>query len=282
MTDKDTTTGSAPASRLHWRHPGLWLLLLAVVLVILVNVGLGLTGKVIAAPAWVVERIEARANAALAGVASAKVGGAELLVDARFVPHVRLRAVELFSAGGTRIAILPDLRTTLKAQPVLRGKLEPRSLSIYGAQIALHRLPDGSLDLSVGTDVAGAAGALGPIDLVKAIDAAFALPVLSGVEKITVEGLDLRLRDDRSGQVWNAAGGWLALTQTAAEIGIDLGFTLEEAGRRQARAQISFTSVKASPEAALSARITDVSSRDLAAQSPALAWLSALDAPISG
>ena len=282
MTDKDATTGSAPAPKLHWRHPGLWLILLAVVLVILVNVGLGLTGKVIAAPAWVVERIEARANAALGGVASAKVGGAELLVDARFVPHVRLRAVELFSAGGARIAILPDLRTTLRAQPILRGKLEPRSLSIYGAQVALRRLPDGSLDLSVGTDAAGAAEALGPIEVVKAIDAAFALPVLNGVEEITVEGLDLRLRDDRSGQVWNAAGGWLALTQTATEIGIDLGFTLEEAGRRQARAQLSFTSVKASPEATLAARITDVSSRDLATQSPALAWLAALDAPISG
>ncbi len=282
MTEKDATTGPAPAPKPHWRHPGLWLFLLAVVLLVLVNIGLGLTGKAIAVPAWVVERIEVRANAALAGIASAKVGGAELLVDAHFVPHVRLRAVELFSAGGARIAILPDLRTTLRAQPILRGKLEPRSLSIYGAQIALRRLPDGSLDLSVGTDVAGAAEAIGPVEVVKAIDAAFALPVLSGVEQITVEGLDLRFRDDRSGQVWNAAGGWLALTQTAAEIGIDLGFTLEEAGRRQARAQLSFTSVKASPEATLSARITDVSARDLAAQSPALAWLAALDAPISG
>ncbi|OYX41778.1 MAG: hypothetical protein B7Z02_14320 [Rhodobacterales bacterium 32-67-9] len=286
MTEKDATTGSGPAPtpphRLHWRHPGLWLLGLALVLMVLLNIGLGLTGKVIAAPAWVVSRIEARANAALAGVVSAKVGGAELLVDDRFVPHVRLRAVELFAPGGTRIAILPDLRATLKAQPILRGKLEPRSLSIYGAQIALRRLPDGSLDLSVGADMAGAAKALGPVEVVEAVDAAFALPVLNGVEKITVEGLDLRLRDDRSGRVWNAAGGWLALTQTAAEITTDLGFTLEEAGRRQARAQLSFVSDKTTPEATLSARITDVSARDLATQSPALAWLAALDAPISG
>ncbi|WP_347313240.1 AsmA-like C-terminal region-containing protein [Defluviimonas sp. SAOS-178_SWC] len=282
MTEKDATTGSAPAPKPHWRHPGLWLLALAAVLLILVNIGLGLTGKVISAPAWVVERIEARANLALAGVASAKVGGAELVVDGRFVPHVRLRAVELFAPSGARIAILPDLRTTLKAQPILRGRLEPRTLSMFGAQIALRRLPDGSLDLSVGADMTGVAGALGPAEVVKAVDAAFALPVLNGIERITVEGLDLRLRDDRSGQVWNAAGGWLAFNQTAAEIGIDLGFTVEEAGRRQARAQISFTSVKGSPESTLSARITDVSARDLATQSPALAWLAALDAPISG
>lgn len=282
MTQKDAMTGTKPARTPHWRHPGLWLLLLAVVLIVLVNVGLGLTGKVISAPDWVVARIEARANAAFAGVVSARVGGAELLVDARFVPHVRLRAVELFAPGGARIAILPDLRATLKAQPILRGKLQPRALSMYGAQIALRRLPDGSLDLSVGADMAGAAAAIGPVEVVQAIDAAFALPVLNGLEQITVEGLDLRLRDDRSGQVWNASGGWLALDQDATEIGIDLGFTLEEAGRRQARAQISFTSVKASPEATLSARITDVSARDLAAQSPALAWLAALDAPISG
>src|SRR5690606_22472539 len=82
----------------------------------------------------------------------------------------------------------------------------------------------------------------------------------------------------RSGQSWAAAGGWLTLDQDARELAIDLGFALEEAGQPRGRAEIAFASMKGSPEARVSMRVADVSARDLAAQSPALAWLGALDA----
>lgn len=265
----------------HGRHPRLWFGVALVAVLILLNIALGLTGHVIAAPRWVADRVEARANEALAGVIAAKVGGVELVVDRSFVPHVRLRAVELFAPGGRRIAVLPDLRATLKAKPVLSGRLEPQSLSIYGAEIALRRLEDGSLDVGPGQE-APAAAALTPAEMVGAIDRAFEAPALRGIETITVEALDLTLRDDRSGRQWTAAGGWLALGQDDRTLDIDLGFALQEAGQPRGRAEIAFSSVKGSPEAAVSMRIAEVSARDLAAQSPALAWLGALDAPISG
>lgn len=283
MTENEDRAGAAQTPPHHGRHPGLWFGMAFVAVLILVNIGLGLTGHVIAAPRWVVEKVEARANAALAGVGSARVGGVELVVDRSFVPHVRLRTVELFAPGGRRIAVLPDVRATLRAQPILRGKLEPRSLSIFGAQIALRRLRDGSLDVAaLGPDAADAATALTPTELVGAIDQAFEAPVLKDIETITVEGLDLTLRDDRSDRRWTAAAAWLALTQDRRQLGIDLGFSLEKAGQPQGHAQIGFASVKGSPEAAVSLRVSDVSARDLASQWPALAWLGEIDAPISG
>ncbi|MCB2124520.1 MAG: hypothetical protein H6897_02270 [Rhodobacteraceae bacterium] len=282
MSESEDRAGEAVVAPQHVRHPGLWFGVALVALLILVNIALGLTGKVIPAPRWVVERVEARANASLGGVASARVGGVDLVVDRAFVPHVRLRAVELLAPGGRRIAVLPDLRTTLKAQPILRGKLEPRSLSITGAKIALRRLADGSLDVAVGQEGVGASTSLEPAEIVGVIDRAFEAPVLNGIETITVDGLDLTLRDDRSDKVWAAADGWLTLTQDKRDLSIDLGFALEEAGQPRGRAQIAFASVKGSTEATVSMRVTDVSARDLAAQSPALAWLGALDAPISG
>jgi hypothetical protein len=282
MSESEDRSGEAAVAPQHVRHPGIWFGVALVAVLILANIALGLTGKVIPAPRWVVERVEERANAALAGVASTRVGGVELVVDRNFVPHVRLRAVELFGPGGRRIALLPELRTTLKAQPVLRGKLEPRSVSIVGAQVALRRLQDGSLDVALGQEGTGAAAALEPAEIVGAIDRAFEAPALRGIEEISIESLDLTLRDDRSGQSWAAAGGWLTLDQDARELAIDLGFALEEAGQPRGRAEIAFASMKGSPEARVSMRVADVSARDLAAQSPALAWLGALDAPISG
>ncbi|MCB2114924.1 MAG: hypothetical protein KDE00_01150 [Rhodobacteraceae bacterium] len=284
MSETEGKAGEEDEERPHLRHPGIWFGVFLIGILIALNVGLGLTGHVIPAPRWAVDRIEARANAALGGTLTAKVGGAELIVDERFVPHVRIKAVELFGRGGARLALLPDLRTTLKAGPILRGKLEPRTLSIYGAQIAIRRRVDGQFDVDLARDggapVAGTA--MTPADLARAVDEAFELPVLSGIEKITVEGLGLDYRDDRAGRSWIASGGWLALDQDAARLGIDLGVALEENGATQARLQLGFVSVKRSPEASLTAEIRGLSARDLAGQSAALAFLSALDAPITG
>ena len=94
MTEAVERTGGATPPPQHGRHPRLWFGIALVAVLILLNIVLGLTGHVIAAPRWVVARVEARANAALEGVVSAKVGGLELVVDRSFVPHVTLAYAE--------------------------------------------------------------------------------------------------------------------------------------------------------------------------------------------
>ncbi len=283
MNQKTEETGAKPKPAPSRRRGRVWLLMgLGLVAAVLAVVLLGLSGRVIPAPDWIVARVEARANAVLADEATAKVGGLELFVDDRFVPHVRLSEVELYSKAGARIAVLPELRTVLRPGPVLRGRIEPRSLHISGARIALRRLEDGRLDLALGASAAAPAGALSPEEFLAAVDRAFTLPVLRDIERIEVEELDLRLDDLRTGRIWTASGGWLALRQTPERIEIGLGTEVVEDEGPTARAEVSFSSVKGSPEAHLSVQVSDAPSRDLAVQSPALAFLGALDAPISG
>ena len=141
---------------------------------------LGLTGRVVPAPAWAVERIEARANRVLAGKVSARILNVELLVDEGFAPHVRLSGVELFSPRGDRIAVLPEVTTTLWAEPLLSGRIEPRALALGGTRIALRRLVDGSLDVDVGAGAAAGSAALSPEALLDGIDQLFSLPVIPG------------------------------------------------------------------------------------------------------
>ncbi|MGC1429819.1 MAG: AsmA-like C-terminal region-containing protein [Albidovulum sp.] len=272
-----------PTRIMRAKRGGIWLILSFVVaLVVLGVVGLSATGKVIPMPDWAVTRIEARANKVLAGAATARIVAVDLLVDDHFVPHVRLSGVELYSPRGARIAVLPELLTTLKPGPVLSGRVEPKTLTLKGARIALRRLSDGSLDLDMGSDAATIDTALGPAAAINAIDEAFAQPVLRDIDSIIIDGLELGFADMRSGRSWSASDGGLTFRQDAERIGIDISLTLAEEGRPPAYAQLTFNSVKGSPEATLEARVTDVSARDLAAQSPALAVLGALNAPISG
>lgn len=277
-TGKTSKDDDIPSPR---RYRRIWLGLLLVVLALVGTVvGLGLTGRIVAAPGWLVSRIEARANAVLEGEASTRIGGLEFNVDDRFVPHVRLANVELYSRNGTRVAVLPELSASLKPIAALRGRVEPRSLRVTGARITLRRFEDGRLDLSLGSS--GPAQTLSPAELLQAVDDAFALPVLRDLDWIEVDDLNLRLDDLRTGRVWTASGGWLKLDQAADKIEIDLGTELNGAGDEPATAELQFFSVKGTPEAGLSVKVKDVASRDLAVQSPALAFLGALDAPISG
>lgn len=264
------------------RHSIIWSLITLFVALILGTVAvLGATGRVLPAPAWIVARVEARANAALDGHAAVRVGGIEVLVDTDYVPHLRFSAVELFSGSGVRIAFLPDLRATLWTEPLWDGRVEPRSLTVSGARIGLTRQADGSLDLALG-EGAMADATLSMTGSFAAIDRAFALPVLRGVEAVTVEGLDIRLDDRRTGQNWRARGAEMTLRQSRTQLSVALGFDLAGRGMQPARTDLLFTSVKGTPEADVAARVSGVSARDLAAQAPALAWLGVLDADISG
>ncbi|MEZ5779342.1 MAG: AsmA-like C-terminal region-containing protein [Paracoccaceae bacterium] len=281
MTERDGQ--ATEKARPRRGRGGLWLVLALALIALLAGVvTLGLTGRVIPAPDWIVRKIEERANLALAGQITARIGGVDLLVDGSFVPHVRLSEVTVFSARGARIALLPDVRATLHGGPILSGRIEPRILTISGARVALLRLPDGSLDVAMTDRGQEITRALSPTELLGEIDATFSLPGLKDLERIDVFGLGLRFEDSRSDQVWNVSDAWLALKQDPERLSIDMGLALAEEGRAPARARLGFSSVKGSPEARIEAQVSDVSARDLAAQSPALAWLAALDAPISG
>lgn len=242
---------------------------------------LALTGRPVSLPDLVVARIEARANALLGGQARAELGGVVLVLDRGFAPHVALRDVRLFSATGTPLALLPDLRARLDRAALLRGRVVPQALTISGARVALHRLRDGSLDLSLDTP-ALPQGALTPAQVLDRIDAAFSAPGLASIRTIGVDRLEMRLFDDRTNQVWQVSSGTLNLAQNRDQIGIGMALNVAEGGLDPARIEVSFLSRKDSAEARLHARVRDVNSRDLAAQTPALAFLAALDTRLSG
>lgn len=275
--------GSLALARSRARF-GIWLLLSLPLLVAAgVFAFLVLTHRAVPAPEWLVARIEARANTALAGRLQVQIGGIDVIVDEGFVPRVRMKVVQVARASGLPLAVLPELRTTLRAQPLLRGKVELRAFRIRGASLALRRLEDGRIDLDLG----GAGGDLGfrfdsPRAAVEAFEAAFETPVLSRLEEIVAEGVQLRLTDERLDRVWQVSSGRFRLSQTDDQIAVTL--SLEVGAQNAAPAQIALTATtrKDSPAASFGVAVTDMPAADLAVQSPALAMLGLLDAPISG
>ena len=264
---------------------GLWMILsLPLVLVAFAFLLLVVSHQPLAAPQWLVARMEARANVALQGALTVHLrGGADLVVDEGITPRIRLHVVEIARPNGLPVAVFPELRMTLHAQPLLRGKIEPRSFRIRGAGVALRRNPDGRLDLELGGALAlSGAGPENAAEAVKAFQAAFATPALRKVQTIEADALELRVDDARLGRVWRISNGSFKLTQEADKFAIALGLDIGAADKVPASVALSTTIRKGSLESSFNAAVSSVAAGDLALQSPALAWLSVLDAPISG
>lgn len=289
--DSTDRSDPAPAPRRRVRHRPWWVApvertaALILLVAVIVFAGLALTGQTIPVPRTIVDRIETRANAALAGQARVSLGGAEAIVDADWVPRVKLVDVQLFSARGAKLADLPDVRASFSGRSLMRGQVELRSVSVTGARVALNRRPDGSLSFAPETDLSGpAARRLASVgDVLDAVEGGFAVPALAGIRRIDVTGLGVRFADARTDQVWTIADGNLRLEQNPEAISIGVEFSLaSDQSEGFGTAKVDFVTYKATPEARIVAELQRIPSRDLSAQSAALAWLGALDAPISG
>lgn len=273
---------SAPRPRRRGRF-GLWLL--ASVLLIALALGfaaLALTGKTIRAPVWAVAEAEARINRALdlGPQMQVSLGGAELRVDTDWVPRIRLEDVRLLQRGASLLT-LPEARISFDPSALVQGQVRLRRLQLVGAQAALHRDAAGRFDLELGGGVAA-----GQVDslagLLDRIDAVFALPALSHLTRIEAEALTLTLRDERAGRVWEVGDGRFALDNRADAVAMELALSLVGGGEAPARAVLTFVSEKGSAAARVNAMVENVAARDLATQAAPLAFLSVLDAPLSG
>ena len=290
----DTEAGSAPVAAAvapappHRRRRarfGLWLLLALPLSALALVLGmLYVTHQTLPAPGWLVARIEARANAALAGALQLDfAGGAELVVPDTLVPRLRFLDVVVAAADGRRLAVLPEVRLVLERDALLRGQVQVQALRIDGASLELHRLADGSLDVALGGAPAlSAARAETLVQALEAFKQVFATPALERLQRIEADGLAIRLDDARLGKVWQVSAGSLTLTQSGARLAVALGFDIGATDQKPSSVALSLTTRKGSAESSFGAAVTALPARDLALQSPALAWLAVLDAPISG
>ncbi len=243
---------------------------------------LGLSGKPIPMPTWVVAEIEQRANTAIAKSlpeAAIAIGGVEITVE-DWVPRLRLDDLRLLKANNQALLTLPDLRVTLDPGALLHGQIRARSLKIVGAHLQVIRDRDGNFDLSLGgTEMQPKIRTLP--ELFDAVDRAFASPAAAHLTTIEAEALTLTLQDQSSGRQFDLGDGRLQLENRDTEVAAEVSLSLISSAT-PARAVLTIVSQKTDDQARISAQIDGVAAKDVAALAAPFAWAGLLDAPISG
>jgi hypothetical protein len=264
---------------------GLWLLAVLAVLVLGSALAVaGLTGRPVGLPVWAVAEAEARLNRDLApvlGAASVSVGEIEVMLDAGWVPRLRLRDLRLLAPGGAALVSLPEARLSFDPGAALSGQIRVRTLHLSGARLAASRDAEGRFDLALGAGGGPQIRGLG--DLFALVDRVLATPALSALVAIEAEALTLTLTDRRVMRTWQVGDGRLRIDNRPGEIALELGFSLVQGADLPAQALLQVVHPRGGDSnTRLTATITRVAAADLAAQVAPLGWLAVLDAPISG
>lgn len=243
--------------------------------------GLMVFGQRLHAPEWLRDRVEARLEQALGGL-QIRFGDVSFIINEGWRPRLRLTDVSISDVDGRQIAQVSDMRASLAMRPLLRGNVRPKRINLIGAQIALTRGPDGTLSLIVGSGSAPMQNAPTLAELIEQSDAVFQSPALSALTSVEVEAITLDYQDVRLGRSWVLDGGHILATRNTTSLRLATGFSVL-AGRDYVSAiEANYTSTFGSPKAQFGISITDLPAEDVAAQTPALAWLQVLDSPISG
>jgi len=252
----------------------------AVVLVVTVAVA-GVLAAGITAPGWLRDRAERQIGAALPDH-RLSFEALALGLDAGMAPEVTLTGVTLFGAGGARLAGLGALEVSLSRGALLSGELAPSRVRLDGGRLILRRRGDGALSVALESGEASASAPGPDQPVAEQIAAILSRPALAYLRRVEADNVSLRYEDARSGRAWSADGGQVTLEREDGRISLRGNITVLGAREYASSIEVNYTGDPSAAAAEFGIRFEDVPAGELAGQSPALAWLGALDAPISG
>ncbi|HEY9039754.1 MAG TPA: AsmA-like C-terminal region-containing protein [Roseovarius sp.] len=267
------------------RKAGLWSLLsMAVLAGATALVVLSYLGTPVTVPEWLRVRITERINSQ-AGELQVDVQQMVVVIEKGWTPRLALRAVTLRGPDRRVIATLAELGGTARLRPLLQGQIQPGRIQLSGLQVHLRRDDTGGLGVQLGAEMGMGSGAGRPRDvpsLIAQIDAALERPTLASLDQVSADNMTLRYEDARTGRAWTVDGGKVSVAREGGVLRARGDFTVLGARSYASTLEFNFSSRIGSTAAQLGMNFSDLPADELALQSPALAVLGALDAPISG
>lgn len=260
---------------------GFWVVLsMSLLAAGLAVVGWSLLGKPLSAPDWVRAEIEARLAQQLPGF-ELQFSDMTLFVQRDLRPEISLSNVELRDADSGRVLLeLSQAEITIARRTLLEGQIQPRTISVAGVFLQLHRNAQGDFDIAFGSGL-GESG-IGLNGLISRIDDFIYQPRFAALQEVDISAVTLGYQDARAGRTWTVDGGRLNLTREADLLQLRGDFALLSGRSYAATLELFGESTIGSNAVSLGLSVDEVSSGDIASQSAALAWLGVLRAPISG
>ncbi len=281
MTEAETGTKKPEPKKRKNRHRAgsgmVWSLTLAVV--VLTLLALALSGRALPLPDWARERIETSVSERLPEGAIA-LGKVAVAIGRDGAPRLQFSNIEIGDTSGGTAAVLNAVRTRISTAALLRGQFTPERVELNGAQVTLRRSEDGRFSFTPAENSAGNGRSLS--DILALLDDALSGSPLKSIKDIEASEVVISVEDARTGRIWQATNANLILRRTENGLALSVASDVFNGTDDVAKVQLAFQFDHGTHDTSLGVNLVEMPAGDIAIQSPALAWLGVLDAPISG
>ncbi len=261
---------------------GLWAGGILLVLMVLVGAGLmSLIGTRIVAPDWVRATVAEKINDDVSGLSLA-FGELSVILERNWVPRLVMQNVVVSDGYGTPLMQLSDVQGTAALGPLLRGDMRPGSIQVSGVRVLVRRSVQGLIDLQLGDMGGGLEDAASLTTMINDVDVLLQRPQFAFLEEVRADNLSLRYEDARAGQAWSVDGAQFLVSRDAGFLSVGADFALLGNRDFATTVKLGFESEIGSTAADITFAFEDMPARDISGQSPALSWLKALEASMSG
>lgn len=240
-----------------------------------------LIGTQITAPEWVRARLVERLNTQQSDF-QVDVGAVAFVMQEGWKPRLLLHDLRVNDSDGDPLLRLSNIAGTLALRPLVQGRLQPALIQLSGARMTLRRAADGSFDFSLGDTGSTVDRAANMAVLIDDLDKLLMRPNFRALKRISAENLTVQYEDLRAKRAWTVDGGRVQLTRDGDDLAIRGDFALLGGRATATTLAASYRGRIGDTAAEMGLSFEDMATGDIAGQSPALAWLGALDATISG
>ncbi|SHG38945.1 AsmA-like C-terminal region [Cognatishimia maritima] len=251
-----------------------------------------INGRTITAPDWVRDRAITEFSKALPG-ASVRFDNLTVEVQADWHPRILLERVVIRPINGGPALEFSEAETSLSYRRLLQRQVAPRDIRLSGVFLKARRAETGQMVVSFGEaqdSLSGAeeranAGVAADItlpDLIEQIDSWLSFSQFERLTNVTVDALTVQFDDLRAKRAWTIDGGQLQMRRAEDQLRISANLALLGGRDYVSTLEFNYESAIGETSAGIGIIVDDVASEDIATQSPALAWLDILRAPISG
>ena len=255
------------------------ILSLSVALLVFFVLALALTDRTLPVPNFVRAKLENRINGQFEGSPLA-LGPMEIGVSRKGIPQIFMNNLRIADATGTAAAQLNWLGAELSLERLVKGEFAASSVFLSGAQVTIRRTADGDFLLASGAQDNREADNIS--DLLAGIDSVMATGTMAPLTEVIAGGVVITLEDARSGRIWQATNASGNLKKTSDALTLSVTSDVFNGTDNLAGIQVSLTRNRATGNVSAGFSLSDMPAADIALQSPVLAWLGVLDAPISG
>ena len=284
-TSKDNGSEPDPTPETKPRRRGRGgLIVLISFVVFFAAVGLtafALVGRPITAPDWVRDRVEHALSNQIAG---ADIGFGRILigVNDNLEPYLRLEDMLLRDANARPMVALSDADIQIAARPLLSRQLRVTNIALTGGRLTLRRDAGGQFAFTFGEGDAPLGEADGLLQTLESVETIFLTDAAANLDRVQLNGLTLNYEDALSGQFWVVDGGRATLERDGNDLRLRADLALLTGREYASTVELSYDTRLDSVASDISVNIDTLPAQDIASQVPALTWLSALEAPISG